>query len=75
MRVKKCLIIENEPFLSESIATKLDALGFSTMILSTTKKAIDLDELAFSVVVLSANLQDEENFLKLLENLKKLLLF
>jgi len=71
MRVKKCLIIENEPFLSESIATKLDALGFSTMILSTTKKAIDLDERAFSVVVLSANLQDEENFFKIIRKFKK----
>lgn len=63
--------MENEMFLAESIASKLDALGFSTLILSTTKKAMDLDERTFSVVVLSANLQDEESFYKIIRKFKK----
>ena len=62
MRVKKCLIIEDEIYLAESIANKLQNSGFETKILSSTREAMELDE-TFSAVLLSSNLEHEETFL------------
>jgi len=70
MRVKKCLIIENEPYLAESIAGKLEDIGFETKILSSTKEALTLDE-KFSAVLLSSNLHDEVSFFKTIKKFRK----
>ena len=69
MRVKKCLIIEDEIYLAESIANKLQNSGFETKILSSTREAMELDE-TFSAVLLSSNLEHEETFLEVVKRFK-----
>ena len=69
MRVKKCLIIEDEIYLAESIANKLQNSGFETKIVSSTREAMELDE-TFSAVLLSSNLEHEDTFLEVVKRFK-----
>jgi DNA-binding response OmpR family regulator len=70
MRIKKCLIIENEPYLSESLASKIEEIGFESHIVSSTAEALQLDD-EFSALLLSSNLHDEKGFFKVIKQYKK----
>lgn len=69
MRARTCLIIENEHYLSESISSKLEGIGFNTRILSSTKDAMELDS-NFSLILLSLNLQNEDMFFLTIKKFK-----
>jgi DNA-binding NtrC family response regulator len=64
----KVLIVENELYLAQSIAAKLNDIGYTCEFASTAKEAIRDEK--FDVVLLSTNISDQ-NFSPVLKHYKK----
>lgn len=67
-RTLKILIIENEIYLAQSIATKLGELGHSCEMCTSTKDAIKSNN--YDVVLLSTNINGQD-FLPIIDSFKK----
>jgi DNA-binding NtrC family response regulator len=70
MRKDSCLIVENEPYLSESISSKLEVLGYTTKIVPTIGEAMELERI-YSTLLLSTNFSDDRRFFKLLSKYRE----
>jgi DNA-binding response OmpR family regulator len=64
----KILIIENEVYLAQSIATKLGELGHTCEMCTSTKDAIGSNN--YDVVLLSTNINGQD-FNQVIETFKK----
>jgi len=69
MESKSCLIIETEQYLSESISSRLENLGFTVKIISSTEDSMLFKE-KYSLLILSLNLQNDNNFFKIIKKFK-----
>ena len=66
MKIKNCLIVENELYLSESVAEKLEGLQYQVTIVTSINEALSIKK-EVTLLIISLDSKNDKNFLTLLE--------
>jgi DNA-binding NtrC family response regulator len=66
MKIKNCLIVENELYLSESVAEKLESLQYQITIVTSVNEALNINK-EVTLLIISLDFKNDENFFTLLE--------
>ena len=66
MKIKNCLIVENELYLSESVAEKLEGLQYQVTIVTSINEALSIKK-EVTLLIISLDFKNDKNFLTLLE--------
>jgi DNA-binding NtrC family response regulator len=71
MKIKNCLIVENELYLSESVAEKLEGLQYQVTIVTSINEALNINK-EVTLLIVSLDFKNDEDFLTLLEKYRNI---